>query len=254
LKKIIFPFFILFILASSSCGNKTGQSENKKKDSVVPPIFLETTEYHFDFPSLPAGYYFDTISFEDSATRWQFDFYFPQCSLAGKEKFNAAIKAALKSQADLEINYTKDYPFDGPMDPWFTMVIGPSTFYSDDRYLSVCFVKDQYGWGGNHHNYFWYTFNYDFKNEKPIWFRDVFRMNTRRDSVRFAKRIERNCVDDQGNQYGMAEIYMPYDSIDFSIVAKGMYLNPDLDWADGMKTAFLSDDSLKPFLKWKRNK
>jgi len=205
----------------------------------------ESTDYTFDLKiKLPKGFYFDTIVIKDSIRRAEYELYCLQSSLPGMVKFNRAIRKELVKNVKKDMQYVDPYNGDEVIDPIYNYELGPFEFYISDKLLSLCCIIDTYTWGGNHHNYSWYTFNFNLMTNTIIRFKDVFKLKNSKDLATFAEIIKRH----QQGDSGCTDWESPIDSVDFSFVKKGICINPELSWACGMQRAFLTPDSLKRFM------
>jgi hypothetical protein len=256
MKKVIPLFFIVLFL---SCG------ENKQKPSsdsawsnctdsgrifspslptdAKDPVLI-TTDYVFDFKvKIPPGFYFDTLTVRDSINKAVYTLYCLQSSSSQMKKFNSTIKNELLKNVNKEIGTSEMIYENIPVDPLYTYELGPYELFMDEKMLSLCCIIDTYGWGGNHHNYSWYTFNYDLKKNKIIRFEDVFKLKSSSDSIEFARLANRQMDDVYRSDWSS-----PLEPVDFSFVKKGICINPELSWANSMQRAFLPRDSLKGFM------
>jgi len=254
MKKLIFG--ILIATLAFSC-NQSPQENSQNTKSAKPlscsdygRIFEPTdtgfasTDYVFDFNiELPEGFFFDTITINDSVYRARYNLYFLQCSLPGMEKFNKAIRQEILSNVDKDKQYLDPCKGDEPIDPIYTYELGPFELFKNNKILSLCCIIDTYTEGGNHHNYSWYTFNYNLKENKVIQFSDLFVLQSKKDSVEFIRLISLN----QNEETNYMDIESSFDSVDFSFVKKGLCFNPELSWAVSMQRCFVLPDSLKRF-------
>ncbi len=241
---------ILILLLICSC-NSTQDNQNISNNNITDSVVVsESTAYLFPELEIPAGFYFDTIAVYDPLSRANYVSYFFISSKPEMKEFNNAITAAMEKQIRYEQSFVDPYNGDSPADPIYTYDLGPVKFYSDDRLISITHVADTYTEGGNHHNYSWFTFNFDLKKNRVIRFSDVFLLKSRKDSVAFVEFVIRNEVED------CMDWSLPFDSVDFSFTDSGMYINPELSWACAQNRSFIPDDSLdKNFIsKWVKNK
>jgi hypothetical protein len=256
--KKLFPLLYFPAFFIISCGNGIENSSNKAdaiiySDSgrVFKPTNVEemSTDYVFDFKfQIPGGFYFDTLHLRDSIHKADYKLYCLQSTLPRMKEFNFAIRNELLHNAKEDMQSVNSLYDEIPVDPLFTYELGPFEFFMNDKLLSLCCIIDTYGFQGNHHNYSWYTFNYNLRQNKIIRFSDVFKINSSADSVEFVRLANRRMENVYRDDWNT-----PYEPVDFSFVKRGVCVNPDLSWACSMQRAFLTTDSLKKFLnqKWK---
>lgn len=241
--KLVDLFFLVALLVS--CVAKQENSSNHIR------AHSESTAYEFPELEIPNTFYLDSISIYDSISDASYHAYFPQSSLSQLKIFNRKIIETLKALIQLEQSYIE--PCDGKtsFDCGYSFDLRPVAFYSDERLISITNVVDTYGAGGNHHNYAWFTFNFDIKRNERIRFQDVFNLPSRADSVAFVESVLENssesCIDGWG---------MPFDSVDFSFADSGIYINPELSWACAQNRSLLSMDSLRLYVRgsWMEHK
>ncbi|HET6991631.1 MAG TPA: hypothetical protein VFJ43_09925 [Bacteroidia bacterium] len=253
MKKIISAiFFVMLILVSCNrnSGNSTVNADSldySDSGKIFQPTATEemSTDYVFNLKmKIPHGFRFDTINVRDSIHKTDYTLYCLQSSLPGMEKFNTTIKRELLLNVKKDMQFTDSFYDSIPVDPVYTYELGPFEFFMNDKLLSLCCIIDTYGFQGNHHNYTWYTFNYDLKKNEIIRFSDVFKINSAKDTSDFAELVLRN----RREENACMDLEVPFDSLDFSFVKKGICINPDLSWACSMQRAFLSPDSLRNFM------
>ena len=209
-----------------------------------------STAYNFPELKIPKNFYFDSISIYDSVSRAEYDSYFIQSSAPNMKEFNQTIAKAVNERIKFEQLYVDPYVGNDPGYPIFTYIMRPIEFYSNDDKNSITHVIDTYSEGGNRDNYSWFTLNYDLKNDKLIHFKDVFDLPDRQDSSDFVEFVVRHkiafCMD----------WTMPFDSVDFSFTANGIYINPELSWACCQNRSLLPADSLYKCVRrrWIKNK
>lgn len=241
--------YVLMFLLVCSC-NSTQDESRISNNNITDSVMSESTAYVFPDMEIPAGFYSDTLTVYDALSRANYVSYFFVSSKPEMKEFNKAITAAMERQINYEKSFVEPYYGDSPSDPIYTYDLGPVKFYSDERLISITHVADTYTEGGNHHNYSWFTFNFDLKKNRVICFSDVFILKNHKDSVDFVEFVIRNEVED------CMDWSLPFDSVDFSFTDSGIFINPELSWACAQNRSFIPDDSLdKNFIsKWVKNK
>jgi hypothetical protein len=216
---------------------------------VLADTGLNSTNNIYDFsPESERGYYYDTIHIRDAMHRADFTLYCLQNSNYEMDEFNKAVKKEFMFLVNNEKKHLTKYSEKKTFEPVYTFEIGPFELFRNSSLLSLCCIIDTYSEGGNHHNYSWYTFNYDLENKKVIRFKDVFSLKSRKDSLNFLELVS--------NHIKTRNVIVNWDtekhSIDFSILKNGICFNPELSWACGMLRSFVPTESLQPFLtkKW----
>jgi hypothetical protein len=240
----------LLLALLSACNTATNESKIGT-DSLPPDIPVPvSTAYKFPELNWPPGYSLGMLALYDSASRARYEADFLQSSAQSLNGFSEASLEAVKQRIQYEQQYVDPYKGDSPVDPMYTFKMAPVAFYSDSSVISVTYVADTYGEGGNHHNYSWFTFNYDLKKKKRICFRDFFGLRGRKDSVDFAGLVYRHRLED------CMDFDAPFDSVDFAFTAGGIYINPELSWACAQNRSLIPTDSLRHFIKseWKKKR
>jgi len=247
---LLFPF-LFYVFSGCDYFNKPSE---KVVDTVrvFPGIDILSTAYNYQFTQqLPKGFYFDTLSFFDSTLKSQYTIHV----LQNKEMmhFNNSIIDAYTKMIEINKSYFNPFEIEADSFFYYSYTLGPHEFYKDDNIISICCVRDDYTYGGNHHNYSLSTFNYDIKNKKVILFKDVFKLKNQKDSIHFIRMCERNVLG--GSELACSRWFDRYDSLDFSFNKLGIIINPQLDWACGMQRSLLLYDSLEPFIanKWMKD-
>ena len=258
---LVVIFIISIFLASCNMKHQDSAKEEKKANTAdsnltytdigTGRIFKPTkagsasTDYTFDLKmSLPKGFYFDTITINDSERRADYELYCLQCSNPEMVRFNKAIRKELLANVKKDMLYVDPYTGNESVDPIYSYELGPFELFINEKLLSLCCIIDTYSWGGNHHNYSWYTFNYNLKTNKIIRFKDVFKLKSSKDFTDFVELTKRQ--QKEGNSF--LDWKTTNDSVDFSFVKKGICINPELSWACGMQRAFITPDSLRKFM------
>jgi hypothetical protein len=247
MKQFLFAFGITLLFFS--CG-PAKEPEEKNKPVDTPLFTAVSTVYNFPEPEVPPGFYYDTVQVYDSACRASYRSRFLQSSLPQFSGFTKALKDAIVRRMKYEQQYVDPYNGDSPVDPAYTYEFGPIAFYMDSQLISCTHVIDTYGEGGNHHNYSWFTFNFDRKKNKPLFFSDFFELRAAKDSVAFVESVYQNRLKD------CMDWNAPFDSVDFSFTDTGLYINPELSWACAQNRSFLSNDSLNRYIRkmWRKKK
>lgn len=228
-------FYILLLF-----GCKIDPKPSTSGDAAASVPQIEPPSTAFEFPTLtpPVGFYLDSLETFDSLDRAQYSSYFYRSRLPEMADFNHAIAQAVQMRVDWERSFVDPYHSDGYSEVVYSYLLRPTAIYVNDKVISITHVADTYGEGGNHHNYAWFTFNFDRVRKRRIGFQDLFPLPTRQDSAEFVARVQRNalreCMD-----WGL-----PFDSVDVSIAEGGIFINPELSWACGPNLAFLPADSL----------
>ena len=178
--------------------------------------------------------------------------YFASClqsDLTSLGSFNQSIQAALLEYINaqktyLDTSFYNQIP-DG-MDVNFYSELHPIDIFINHNIISVTYIENSFLERSPHYNYHWFSFNYDLRENKPILFEDIFNINTSQDSTNFIDYVLENKLRD------CIGIYQPYEHLDFSFSAKGIYINPRLSWACSLNRSLLKKEDLK-FLnpKWK---
>ena len=242
---LIFIFTIIILTGIYSCNqSKTNDTSDFERNSKTTlGLDLESTDYEFDFDlKLPPEYYFDTLTIYDSVSQAHYTSYCLQSSLPEMNKFNEAIIKTLKKRVKYEQLYVGPYPGNDNTDPVFTYELGLFEFFANNQIISLCHIVDCYTEGANHHNYSWFTFNYNIELNKIISFKDVFDLSGKDDSISFLAFTKRNKIKD-----ACMDWELPFDSVDFSFNDKGIYINPELSWACSMNRSLLPANSLEKF-------
>jgi hypothetical protein len=233
---------IFVLLAVGSCISKQENSSNHDSTlskSIAPP----STAYKFPELKIPDTFHFDTISIYDSILRSRYDAHYLQSSLPQMKIFNRAIRNAMKARIQLEQSYADTDNGNVLGDPVFTYDLKPIEFYSDGHIISITHIADTYAEGANHHNYAWFTFNFDLKKNERIRFQDVFNLQDQQDSVAFIESVYQHKIED------CMDWNMPFDSVDFSFTTNAIYINPELSWACALNRSLLPMDSLRKYIK-----
>lgn len=245
----IIGLFLFVILLTDSCVLQ--RRKNKDYNSIITTP--ESTAYQFPELEVPAIFYLDSMLIYDTISDASYQAHFPQSSLPLLKVFNVKIIDAMKTRIQWEQSYIE--PCDGKsfLECGYTFDLKPIAFYFDERLISITNVVDTYGAGGNHHNYAWFTFNFDTRSNERIRFQDVFNLPSREDSVAFVVSVRANNHYDFDCLDGWS---MPFDSVDFSFDGKGIYVNPELSWFCRNNRSLLSMDSLRRYLKsrWMESK
>lgn len=248
MKLILFTFSSILFLFSCNSDGKQKVIKTLPQDSLPVENITEfmSTDYVFNFKQkLPAEFYFDTLLMEDTVYKGVYKAYVLQSTSKKLEKFSIEIVNQCKKMIDEKRNYFKKEDISD--EPYFSYEyeLGPYEFYKNENVLSICCIIDRYASGGNHHNYDFYTFNYDLKDDKMITFKDVFNLQTK-------KRRKELITIAEENQDGCKNWFDDYSSFDFSFQEDGLAINPNLSWACSMTRSFISYDSLENFIykKW----
>lgn len=242
---------IILALFASSCNFSTNAPETNSNsgddiNNSLADVYSDDTSYDFDRDiSLPPTYYFDTLYLHDTATNAHYISYCVQSTQPDMEDFNLAIKTALeekvlyeKSFVDSSFNYHIDFQR-------FDYELALIKFYSNERVLSISYVKDDYTSGAAHHNHSWYTFNFDLKTNQIIRFEDVIILENHDDSIAFITFAEQHVMEGGcHDNWGFA-----YKYLDFSFGDKGIYFKPYLGWSCGSTRSYLPAFELGYFLK-----
>ncbi|MFI5203541.1 MAG: hypothetical protein ACHQF2_03505, partial [Flavobacteriales bacterium] len=110
------------------------------------------------------------------------------------------------------------------------------------NFISARYVVDSYSEGAAHHNHSWFSINYNIHEKRIYWLKDIFQFSDHKDSLDFIRMVGRN-LDNH-----TIEMDVTTDSVDVFIRNDNEFLiGPPLSWADGMRTATLSVDSLWNF-------
>lgn len=242
---LIFIFTIIILTGIYSCNqSKTNDTSDFERNSKTTlGLDLESTDYEFDFDlKLPPEYYFDTLTVYDSVSQAHYTSYCLQSSLLKMNKFNEAIIKTLKKRVKYEQLYIDPYPGNGNTDPVFTYELGLFEFFANNQIISLCHIVDCYTEGANHHNYSWFTFNYNLELNKIISFKDVFNLPSKEDSISFLAFTKRHQTKES-----CMDLELPFESVDFSFNDKGIYINPELSWACSMNCSLLPVAGLEKF-------
>lgn len=211
---------------------------------------VPSTDYVFKYLQLLEGYYLDTLTVIDTVHQSEYIAYYVQSSLPGKEKLNKAVLNEVQHHIRKEQQAWEDEPYDEPSDEQYyadilyTYELGPIQFFANDKVVSIYYMTDTYGAGGNHHNYSYYTFNYDLQKNKVIRFSDAFVLPARKDSLDFVDEVGLAAMD---AHQPSTTLDMPFTEVGFSFSAEGIYIN------FYESRALLAPKNLAPFIKpeWK---
>lgn len=234
-------FYILLLLLFGACntGNK-GTVDNKV---VAPDIIVDnSTAYHFPQFKNPPGFYSDTISLYDSLSQANYFSVFLQSTQSELQGFNKSIALAVKKRMEYEQLYVDPFTGNGAV-PAFTYELKPTNFYSDTEVISITHVIDTYAEGGNHHNYTWFTFNYNLKKNTPIYFKDLFYLRNIKDTLAFL-----DIVNGQPDTTGCNNWVVSLADTDFSFAKDGIIFNTESS-ACGSRHIVISFNSCSKYLK-----
>jgi len=235
-------FIIFTLLFSCNLNSETEKETDITKNELHNNIEFITTEYNFPEIKYPTGFYTDTISIFDTLTN---AYYTALCINSDKPEmatFNKIIHKSVITQINTEKSFINaDFELTNDKSA-FTYKFAPIEFYLNKDIISITHIIDTYTEGGNHHNYSWYTFNYNIKRNRIITFKNVFRLNSTEDSASFVAFVMRHKYKNE-----CLELILPFDSIDFSFCKKGIYINPDLAWSCISARSLLPIDSLANF-------
>ncbi len=199
----------------------------------------DNTDYHFDFDqSLPEEFHFDTLLIKKANKKAEYRAYYLQSTDPRKKNFNRLMLNTIALNIESDADYVDSNDPEDVMAPLYTYELGPFEFFMNNDVISMCYVVDSYTEGGNHHNYSWYTFNYDIERGNVLRLEDVFVLNTAEDSAALLKDVRVNI--EQGSTCG--ELFEPFEYMDFSFVREGIVMNPYLSWACGMRRSLLAKD------------
>lgn len=240
MRKIILPVICSFFLAT--CGEeKSEEKEKKEQPKVAVP---ETTEYQYDFDmtSIPKAYKFETMRVEDTIRRVTTSVeYVSETNEKSDFIFTEKIVGALLAAIEHELSF---YDTAKNANETSSIHYGIVDFAETKDFISVRYVIDSYSHGAAHHNHDWFSLNYNKKEQRMYWIKDIFQFNNKKDSVEFIQLVGRN-LDNHS-----VEMDVPFDSVDVFIKSeKEFLLGPELSWADGMRTAKLTIDDLRNFFR-----
>lgn len=226
--------------SSNSASLNEEQSSFRSFDPQSGPY---DTEYKAPFEQeLPPDFFLDTLFIRKEEKKADYTALYPRSNDPLKENFNHAMLADIlvNIQSDARFVDDQDHKEASETVYWYSMK--PFEFYSNERLISICYIVDSYAQGGNHHNYDWYTFNYDLKNDTPIRFHEVFRLYTEGKQA-FSDAVNRNLPD--GCKTGTND---DLNNSDFSFVEDGIVINSALSWSCGMQRSLLHKDSAFSFI------
>lgn len=227
IKIIVNTIQIFLLLIICSCNSKQEKKiESNEADLAIRPIEINSTAFEFPDIEIPNNFYLDSISFYDTLSRAKYDAYFLQSNLPEKKIFNQAMQKAIKEQIRIEQTFVEPYTEDSQIEVVYLYQLRPTEIFSFNDIISICNIIDTYTEGGNHHNYTWYSFNYDFYINKTIEINDVFNLKSKIDSTEFIDFAEQYILNDGCTEWGW-----PYEYLDFSLTENGIYINPNLSWA-----------------------
>jgi hypothetical protein len=237
MKKYLFIIIILF-----SCSTEKENVSHpvvEKQAEVIPDVEIETTEYPFKVVEIPFGFYVDTIIWTDTIRCASFQFQHLVQRNKAESKLERYHWKQFKEEFIYEMSYVDscDLEFDFPA---YDVVIGLKNIYILDKIISVQYVKDSYGEGGNHHNYGYFTLNYNTSIEKPIYMEDILTLKSESDTSEFLKLLKENQVVEN-----CMEIHFFEGRMDFTVQDSGIQFSPYAPWACGMNYCFLNWEQME---------
>lgn len=240
---IIKYIYLCFTLMFFSChSGNSGGSKPYTSDSTQLPINNETTDMVFNFPAdeIPNGFYLDTLAYYDAEKHVEFTMYWLKAKADSLEDYNKTIVNEFNTQVERALMY-----YDIPQEDYFeaTVEYGPQQIHADSKMISTQFIVDSYSWGGAHHNYNWYSVNYDLNKRAILRFKHVFKLCDHSDTIAFLDTIGKSILERP-----IAISQIGNDTIDFFMYGDTIEFGPNLSWAEGMHTARLHKNILKKYL------
>lgn len=226
-----------------SCTSPQEKSEPPKigKDSVTA-IEVPSTDmvFSFDQEKIPNGFALDTLFYEDTIKRVSFTVYYFKGMGDSLQDYNTCIQAALMAHFNRMLTF-----YDLPLEEFQTSTdeYGPQQVVANKKWINTQFISDSYTDGGNHHNYGWFSLNYNREKKKMVWFSHEFQLRTQKDSLDFRALVGRHLEKDRQDLSGCCN-----DSVDFFVRGNDLVFGPYLSWAEGLQTSTLPLDSLVKFL------
>ncbi|MFH2095465.1 MAG: hypothetical protein ABIJ16_07165 [Bacteroidota bacterium] len=211
-----------------------------EKETAVEFTVPESTAYDFNNDlQLPRGLYRDTSFLYDSVTCSVFYSVLVLSSLPDMNEFNRMVRTIHDQRIRYELSFVDTNKEESPVDPVFTWDMRPVETFMNGNLISICYVVDTYTHGGNHHNYSWFSINYDREKKQEIGFSDIFMLQNHEDTTSFIELVVCNAEIN-----GCMDLSFSYGPPDFSISDSGIRINPDLSWACSMNRSFLPADTL----------
>ncbi len=234
--KSLFLILLLFLFCLSC---KKQESTTVKQATPAPA--QNDTSYHFPKLATPANYFAKDISVYDSVDQADYNAQVFLSKLSALKIFNDAMTRSISKYIRNEQSYVE--PYDGQSyTTAYTLVLKPVAFYENNQFISATHVVDTYSAGGNHHNYRWFTFNYDKSQKRALSFTDVFEIKTTKDSLSFVALLNRHNT-------GSCKVWsLPLGHIDFSFTQSGISFNPNSLTCWG-EHAVVSVDSCSRFMR-----
>ncbi|MCG8576062.1 MAG: hypothetical protein MI810_14325 [Flavobacteriales bacterium] len=201
------------------------------------------TDYHYEFYEvLPKETYLDSIDFFSEEFNSFYTVYYFQNQ---DPDFNNLMHQIAEKTMDEDMVYISKSAPEFPQVYMYELL--PFEFYENQKVISMCFVEDVFTEGGNHHNYQWWSVNYDQETNSVLKMDDVFVLETSKDSSDLVNLIVENM---EGNAWGDFESSL--DEMNFSFVEKGIVFNPPVSWSSGMSRSFAAYDECNDLLqeKW----
>jgi hypothetical protein len=238
MRKYLVP--VVLLIAAGCGGNDTEKTEKKTKKVNLPVVESTAYKFTFDPGTLPKGYELDSLMFTDTVKKVNICFQYIENNTEAGAAYTEAIIGAIFAVGNKELSYYEPKPVNSTETS--DVKYGVVDFSVGKNFISIRLVKDSYTEGAAHHNYSWFSFNYNVGEGKMWWNKELFTFKTQKDSLDFIGMIGRN-LDDHA-----VEMSVPFDSVDVFIRNDKEFLfGPSLSWADGMRTAILPLDSVWKF-------
>ncbi len=237
-KNILVGTFLAFLFFTS-CENKEENSAKKSIQKEEEPHNIEVVSTAFQYDSIapPEGFEVQEIVLEDtsSCTSYSYQLLVSKDSMEAKAKnFQLALKEAIHAQINYDLSYVDPCPQPYPK-VQYEGVIGLNKISFNKHIISVEYIVDTYAHGGNHHNYAYWSFNYDFETGKAIEFEDFLVLKNKSDTLDFIMLLDQN-----QNNMNCRDIQTFSDKWDFCIKEKGIQFNSYSPWSCSLNYCFLT--------------